>query len=242
MPLANPGSAVTKRILSVRWERTLESLQQGLARGSYLRTINFHNTALGRRDDFERQLAFCQQHFSSVTEADLNTLFETGRWHKDKPGLIPIFFEGYRNNFEVAAPLAEAYGFSGWFFVPSAFPGTPLDAQHSFAKRHSIGIIDEDRDKRLAMTWDELRELSHKHVIASHTQTHSRLTHDSSDEELRREIVDAKAELERELGKEVTTFAWLYGSEVGVNARADRYLHEAGYRYLLSNFKIQRLR
>jgi peptidoglycan/xylan/chitin deacetylase (PgdA/CDA1 family) len=233
---------MAKTLLPGTWETLVASLRRGLMRGGYVRTINFHNTALGRRDDLERQLASCQRHFSSVGEPDLAAWFETGVWHKDKPGLLPIFFEGYRNNYEVAAPLLERYGFVGWFFVPSRFPSVPVAEQEGFARAHHIGLVAEDRGKRLAMTLDELRDLARRHVVASHTQTHARLDHASSDEELRREIIESKVDLERELGREITTFAWLYGSEVGVNPRADRYLHEAGYTYLLSNYKIQKLR
>ena len=92
------------------------------------------------------------------------------------------------------------------------------------------------------MTWDELLELDQKHVIACHTKTHSRLTRESPDTLLRQEIIESKEELEHHLGHEVSAFAWLYGSEYGVNPKADSYLHEAGYRYLVSNFKIQKLR
>lgn len=233
---------MSKLLIPGAWETLIRSLRQGFLQGSYVRTVNFHNTALNRQDEYERQLEYCHRHFSSVDEADLSAWFETGTWHKDKPGLLPIFFEGYRNNLEVAAPLAESYGFVGWFFIPSQFPSTPVDEQAAFAEAHHIGLIDEDIDRRIAMTWDELRELDKRHVIASHTKTHSRLTLNSPDKELRREIIDSKLELERELGHEVSMFAWLYGSEIGVNPRADRYLQEAGYRYLLSNFKIQKLR
>jgi peptidoglycan/xylan/chitin deacetylase (PgdA/CDA1 family) len=233
---------MTTTLLPTDWETVFQSLQQGFLKGSYIRVINFHNTPHSKKDVYERQLAFCQQHFFPVNENDLANFFKTGQWKKDKPGLIPVFYEGYRNNYEVAAPIAEQYGFVAWFFVPSAFPSIPVGKQRAFAKAHSIGIIDDYQDGRIAMTWDELRELDQKHVIACHTKTHHRLTKDSLDSELRREIVESKEELEQQLGHEVSTFAWLYGSEYGVNPKADAYLHKAGYRYLVSNFKIQKLR
>ena len=39
----------------------------------------------------------------------------------------------------------------------------------------------------------------------------------------------------------VEIFCWLHGAEAGVNPRADQMLREAGFRYLFSNFKVQRL-
>jgi hypothetical protein len=233
---------VSPPTLARDWLNVFKSLQLGLVKGSYIRTINFHNTPLVKKDLYERQLAFCQPYFSSVSQADLDSFFSTGAWHKDKPGLIPVFYEGYRNNFDVAAPLAEKYGFVGWFFVPSAFPSVPVAEQRAFAEAHHIGTVEEYEHGRIAMTWDELRELDKKHVIACHTKHHERLTPDSPDELLRQEIIESKQELEQQLGHEVSSFAWLYGSEYGVNAKADSYVREAGYRYLFSNFKIQKLK
>lgn len=224
------------------WKTGFEPLQQGFLRGSFVKTLNFHNTPHASAEHYERQFAFYRQHFSGVSEADLDAFFATGRWHKPKPGLIPAFFDGYRNNYEVGAKLAEAYGFTGWFFLPSAFMGTPVEAQLAFTERYLINVVHEYEDGRVAMSWDEVRDLARRgHVVASHTQTHSLLTQASPDELLQREIIESKAQLERETGRDVAAFAWLYGSEYGVDPRADDYLRRAGYRYLFSNFKLQKL-
>ena len=233
----------SKVILPDSWSQMVRSLQSGFLKGSYIRAINYHSTPLFRVKEYERQLRFFQQHFSSVSEDDVDRFFEIGQWHKTKPGLILNFFEGYRNNFEFIAPLAERYGFIGWFFIPSGFINCPVAEQRDFANAHNLGISTDDySDGRIAMTWDELRELDKKHVIASHTQNHERLTRESTDEELEREIITSKRDLEAQLGHEVSTFCWLYGAEVGVNPRADEYLRRAGYKYLLSNFKIQKIK
>ena len=47
--------------------------------------------------------------------------------------------------------------------------------------------------------------------------------------------------MEAELGAVVEIFCWLEGAAIGVNAEADAMLRDAGYRYLFSNFKIQKL-
>ncbi|MCA9838661.1 MAG: polysaccharide deacetylase family protein [Trueperaceae bacterium] len=233
----------TTTILPESWEHVVRSLQTGFLKGNYVRVINYHNTPKGKTALYERQLAFYQRYFSAANEQDIDRFFDTGVWHKDKPGLILNFFEGYRNNFEIGAPLAEAYGFVGWFFLPIGFMSIAISEQESYAEQNDIGLVDDGyADGRIAMTWDEVRELDKNHVIACHTQNHQRLTRDSSDEELEREICLSKLELERELGHKVATFCWLYGAEVGVNPRADQYLHKAGYKYLLSNFKIQKLK
>jgi hypothetical protein len=78
-------------------------------------------------------------------------------------------------------------------------------------------------------------------VVASHTKTHSHIALDAK-QDLEREIVGPQRDFERELGHPAKSFAWLFGSEYGVHGEADKYLHQAGYRYLFSNFKIQKLR
>jgi hypothetical protein len=56
-----------------------------------------------------------------------------------------------------------------------------------------------------------------------------------------RELVDSRRRLEQELGCEVSTLAWLSGAPYGENDRVDPAVHEAGYRLIFSNAKIQRV-
>jgi peptidoglycan/xylan/chitin deacetylase (PgdA/CDA1 family) len=223
------------------WEQTFTSLQQNLQQGAYIRAVNFHNTPAYRAKQYEKQLEHCAHYFSAVTENDLEAFLTTGQWHKEKPGLIPAFYNGYRNNFDVIKPLLERYGFVGWFFIPSEFVSTPTPLQKTFALEHTMKVVENEyEDERVALSWDEVRELDKGHVVASHTKTHSRITLDVP-QDLEREIVGSQHDFERELGHSVKSFAWLFGSEYGVHLEADKYLHEADYRYLFSNFKIQKL-
>lgn len=216
-------------------------LQLRFLTGSYLRSINYHNTPAASAAWYERQLAFYATHFSSVNERDLESFSTTGRWHKAKPGLIHAFYNGARNNYDVMKPLLEHYGFVGWFFIPSDFASTAPPLQRSFAEAHGIRLIpDEYPDGRIAMSWQEIRELDGSHVVASHTKTHSRISPDST-KDVQREIVASQQDFERQLGHKVSSFAFLSGSALGIDPEADRYLHEAGYRFLFSNFKVQKL-
>ena len=58
---------------------------------------------------------------------------------------------------------------------------------------------------------------------------------------LHEEIVVAKEELEQGLGAAVDTFCYLYGAEYGLNPRSDALLMQSGFRYLFSNFRLQKL-
>jgi peptidoglycan/xylan/chitin deacetylase (PgdA/CDA1 family) len=84
-----------------------------------------------------------------------------------------------------------------------------------------------DDPKQLAtMRWDELRAQAERGVtISSHGVSHAHLTQ-LSDDELRRELADSKKELEDELGRPCTDFAYPYGEH---DERVRQFVREAGY-------------
>lgn len=59
---------------------------------------------------------------------------------------------------------------------------------------------------------------------------------------MQREIVEAKRYLEEKIGREVEVFCWLYGEEYHYNEKAHKFLKEAGYKYVVSNLKLERIR
>ena len=219
----------------------IASLQQSFLNGNYIRSINYHNTPAAKKNWYERQLSFYAKYFSGVAEADLESFLTTGQWHKDKPGLIHAFYNGYRNNYDVLKPLLERYGFTGWFFIPSDFASAEPASQTAFAESHRVRLVpNEYADGRFALNWQEICELDKRHVVASHTKTHSLISADSP-ADMHREIVLSQQDFEAQLGHKVSAFAWLSGSDYGEHLEADGYLLEAGYKYLFSNFKIQKI-
>lgn len=225
------------------WRATLASVLDGLRQGRYVRAINFHNTLVGD-ERLEPHLTRLAEHFSPVLEADLDDLSATGDWPKPRPGAMAVFFEGFRDHYRVALPLLEKHGLTAWFYVIPGFIDTPVAEQYAFARAHTLRMPQHDHDpgERLALSWDELREIRDRgHVIACHTMTHTELTPGTAESVMRREIVDSKARLEEMLCAPIQTFAWLRGSEFGLNPWADRFLLDAGYKFLVSNFKMQRL-
>ncbi|MCK1992947.1 polysaccharide deacetylase family protein [Peribacillus muralis] len=222
----------------------IAGVQENLIRGQYIRAINYHNTHVFDSDRFERELKFYQQNFSPVTQEDLDEFFVTKQWKKEKPGLILSMFEAYRNNYDVALPLLEKYGFVGWYHVITDFIDTPVKLQKEFAETHNI---DNDRwdeysiDQRYAMTWDEVRQVAKNHVICSHTRSHYRITLDTPEEVMKREIVESKHILEDKLQQDVDVFCWLGGGQFNSNPLAAEYIEKAGYHYLFGNSKIHRI-
>ncbi|MCX7807792.1 MAG: polysaccharide deacetylase family protein [Deltaproteobacteria bacterium] len=226
----------SKRLLARAFEVTklshaLLKAQALITRGSYIRAINYHGTPKSLADGLEEQLRFFSRHFSDVSYNDLESFFRSGKWHKKKPGLIISFDDGLRSNAEVAVPLLEKYGFTGWFFVPVAFIDSPPSEQLAFARSHQIVPDESYADGRIAMSWEELREMSKRHVVGCHTRTHRRMTAEVSDEEIEDEIVHARDDLQKKLGRKVYVYCWVGGEEHTYSARAARAIRRAGYRF-----------
>lgn len=82
-------------------------------------------------------------------------------------------------------------------------------------------LADDDPQQLATMTWDELRDLD----VGSHGVTHAHLTQ-LSEEELRRELVDSKEEIEDRLGRVCSEFAYPYGEH---DQRVRAAVRAAGY-------------
>jgi peptidoglycan/xylan/chitin deacetylase (PgdA/CDA1 family) len=212
----------------------------------FVRVINYHNTIARHEDALRAQLAAAAERFAPIGEAEMMALIAGEPWAGSRPPVVPVFYEGYRNNHDVALGLLEETGLTGWFVVPSAFPDAPVAEQRAWAERYDIGLEEDEADfpadGRYALTWDELRAIAGAgHVVACHT-AHHRGTADIADADaVRVELVDSRARLEQELGREVRGLAFLWGSPWGDAPVVDTAVREAGYRLVISNTKWQRL-
>ncbi len=221
----------------------LAQLVTGMAQSRTIRVVNFHATPRYREAEFRRQIEEYAQLFEPITPANFASAVD-GRWDHDRPGLIPAMFEGYRDNLDVMLPILEEFGFTGWFFVPSGFLNVPAHEQRTYAASHDLFLaeLDEYPEERIALTWDEARDIVRRgHAFACHTRTHNKVEQDTPADVLHDEILVAKREMEAELQTPIDMFCWLEGAAVGVNPVADDLLRQAGFRYLVSNFKIQKL-
>ena len=207
-----------------------------------IRSINFHNTARSNAEVFDRQLEHCARHFSTVSEDELDAYLATGEWHKSRPGMLLAFYEGYRNNYDIILPLLEKHGLIGWFFVITGFVDCPVAEQLDYVEPHGIDMVSREyADGRYAMTWEELRRIDDRHVVASHARSHLRIA-PMSPAERRAEIVGSQESFVRNLGHPVSTFVSRGGPAHGDHTVSDVLIAEAGYQFVISNYRIQRLR
>lgn len=227
---------------SEKFKQKAAEFAKAMEQGPMIRAVNFHNTPRARVAQYEAQLEKLSRSFSPVSEDDLDVYLATGRWSKEKPGVIVGIYEGYRNGYDVFLPLLERYGLIGWFFVITGFINAPVSDQLKFATSHTIEMeTREYPDGRYALSWSELKEIDRKHVVACHTRSHIPIEPlDSASRES--EVLGSQKDFVEHLGHPVRTFVSFGGPPYGRDAASDRLIEKAGYQFVVSNLKIQRLR
>ncbi len=224
-------------------KRTLEMFRY-LVNNSFLRVVNYHNTNIKDIKRFEMEIKYFSEHFVPVSMNDLDEYFETKIWKYEKPGIILGIFEGFRNHYDILLPILNKYEMRSWFYIPSFFLDIPIAQQLDFTQTHELTITDPDmyKDGRYALTWDELREIAKNHEICCHTGTHYQITKETPDDLMAYEIVSAKKRLEDEIKREVKVFCWLYAEEYNFNKKAHKHLEKAGFTYVMSNLKLEKIK
>lgn len=207
-----------------------------------MRVLNYHTTPGRHAASFEAQLMLFARHFTPGGPRDLDDCL-AGRFHARRPGLLITFDDGYRSNYDIAAPLLERYGFRGFFFLPSSWideTRAEADAQFERVKACERGPSGPHDARYLepSMSWEEARDLQRRgHVIGCHTRTHMRLGDELTAEQLHEEIVVARQEMEQHLGAPVDDFCWVGGEEWSYGKGAfDTIMSQGFKRIFMTNF------
>jgi peptidoglycan/xylan/chitin deacetylase (PgdA/CDA1 family) len=229
-------------VIATSFTHRATEVGQLLATRPLIHAVNFHATPQTRAAEYIRQLEHLSRHFTAVNEQDLDAYLMSGRWHKPKPGVILALYEGYRDHYDVFLPLLRRFGLIGWFFVITEFVKATPAQQVAFAAGHDITTVpNEYTDGRVAMSWDELRQIDQSHVVASHARSHTQLSIlDTA--AMESEVLGSQGDFKLFLGHPVRTFVSYGGPAYGENATVDRWINAAGYQFVFSNFQIQRLR
>jgi len=99
----------------------------------------------------------------------------------------------------------------------------------------ALGVeIPPDLSVAMHLSWDEIREMADCGIeFGSHAVSHPVLSK-VDDDQLEREVVDSKAALQRELGKEAIVFSYPVGGQGNFDARTRAAVIRAGYKYAVS--------
>ncbi|GAC1516198.1 MAG: hypothetical protein NVS1B4_09950 [Gemmatimonadaceae bacterium] len=154
----------------------------------------FRRTLRTLADDFE---------FVSMTEAA--TLARdpsppAGRY------LALSFDDGFRDNYDLVAPLLDEAGARGCFFIPTNF----IESGEAY-RRWILSERLHNRAHLEPMTWAMVAGLANAGFeIGTHTEDHVDLSVLSTDEAIR-QVLASKSTVESRIGKECSLFAWPYG-------------------------------
>ncbi len=117
----------------------------------------------------------------------------------------------------VRVTFDDAYASAATVFPDLRLMGAPVTVYvcTAFARAGSplqiAELAGDDPEELSTMSWDELRGHCENGIeVGSHGVSHAHLT-ELADGELRRELVDSKAEIEAELGRPCTELAYPYG-------------------------------
>ena len=173
---------------------------------------------------FEEYCRFFKRHFRVVRLADMVARLERGQ-ALDRE-LAITFDDGYRDNYDNAAPVLERLGLPATFFIVTEWMGTDI-----------VPWWDRDEGVRYPwMTWDHVRSLHQRGFdIGAHTRTHVDLGLVNGDRATQ-EILGARRELERQLGAPVDLFAYPYGRRDNLKDSNRALVREAGFRCCCSCF------
>lgn len=199
--------------------------------GPNIRAINYHDVPWSAASAFEDQIRYFADAYTAVDLQQLRA-FIAGSWRPPKTGLIITFDDGLRSHADVAAPILEKFGFSGWFMVPTEFVSTPVELQARWGREHQIRFSAEGfDDDRIALSIDDLVRLDARHVIGCHTRTHCRLESGLDTPKLSDEISGSKVVLETWLGHEVPVFTWVGGEEQSYSAAGAAEIARAQFEF-----------
>jgi peptidoglycan/xylan/chitin deacetylase (PgdA/CDA1 family) len=146
---------------------------------------------------------------------------------EDMGGTLSITFDdGYRDNFEVAAPILRKLNLPATFFPVTAFTGTRIVAPWDRQLVRQPGWMD----------WEQLRALAAEGFeIGSHTDSHIDLgTADA--ETVRSDLEVSRRKLHEQLGRPVRLFAYPFGGRNNLSERSRQLVREAGFTCCVSCF------
>jgi peptidoglycan/xylan/chitin deacetylase (PgdA/CDA1 family) len=159
--------------------------------------------------DFEDQMAALKDAGANVVPlSEVVAHLEKGKPLPDK-AIALTFDDGTLGNYTEAWPVLKRYGYPATFFVHTAYVGRPSTKEH--------------------MTWDQLRELQKTGLIdvQPHTVNHPDDLREMTDDQVRHEVEDSKATMEKEMRTTVRYFAYPNGNG---DERVARILKAAGYK------------
>jgi peptidoglycan/xylan/chitin deacetylase (PgdA/CDA1 family) len=174
---------------------------------------------------FRMVVRTCRERYAPMSLAQLLDHLEQ-RKPLPKRAVVITFDDGYRDNYDCAAPILAEYGVPATFFIVVNAMGTAMEVPWDEHVRGRVPWMD----------WGQVRELrALGFEIGSHTLTHPDLGQVRG-EAAWHEISESRAKLADALGEDVTAFAYPFGGRENLSEENRELVRKAGYRCCCSAF------
>lgn len=170
------------------------------------------------RSQFTAYCKFFKRYFDVIPFNELLDRLENGQ--DVSRTLVITFDDGYRDNYEAAAPVLRELALPACFFIATDFISSNL-----------IPWWDKEKGIRSRwMSWNQVRALrSDGFEIGAHTCSHPDLA-TLAEAEVRREVLGSKARLEEELDESVVLFSYPYGRKEQITDSARQVVRSLNLR------------
>lgn len=233
-----------RRLCASPLRYAIRLLTLGRSPTQQFRILLFHGTPRGSRTAFESLVSYIANEHGVVKPDEAASWLDHGLPHQAraphwKAPVLFTFDDGFSSNFEIAAPILDAYGIKALFFVCPGLINLPKE----IAREAITGQIFESgpgakvlsSDTRL-MNWQELAELKKRgHTIGCHGMSHRRLS-ELSGETLRQEVIAAGGLLDAKLQQQTDWYAYAFGDIGSISEAALQTISER-YRYCRSGLR-----
>lgn len=170
------------------------------------------------RDIFRRHVDYCCRHMDLIDLAEVQR--RVGGDHSSSPAVSFTFDDGYAENCDFALPLLIDRQIPCTYFVTTSHVRNRAPFLHDTRAGIPLKVN----------TVAQIREAANNGVeIGCHARTHFDFSRAREMKVIRREIVDAKDELEQMIGKPVRYFAFPYGLPAHLTPEAIDVIQDAGF-------------
>lgn len=174
---------------------------------------------------FEGVLSMLKDHYTVISASELVDRIRARRDFSGREVVI-TFDDGYLDNYTVAAPLLERFGFPAVFFLTAGYIGTdkpfPWDVQ-----KQTPGAL---------MSWEQAREMAARGFeIGCHTLTHPDLGKEPI-ASAGRELIDVRPFMQEKIAAPVRHFAYPFGRRDCITPEWIAAAKTAGFDSLFTGF------
>ena len=150
---------------------------------------------------FSKQMEWLHdQGYHSIVFSELVDQLQNGNSIPNKT-IVLTFDDGYASLYTYVVPVLLRYGFSATVFLVSGYCGRNNDWPGQLSEIPRMPLLD----------WNQIREMDESGIeIGAHTVNHPMLDRLEPDE-MKKEIFNSKEAIERQLGHEISSFAYPYG-------------------------------